>query len=76
MEDPVEQARAEVRAAREAADAAADAAQQALLRYHHVLAEAQRQKILKQSELVDLTGYGREHLRRIARAAGVPSPRA
>lgn len=73
--DAAEQARARVRAARRAAEDAETQAAKARQAYHQVLADEQKAKTLPQSELIDLSGYAREHLRRIARAAGVPPAR-
>ncbi|MFC7344967.1 hypothetical protein [Saccharopolyspora griseoalba] len=76
MEDAAEQARARVRKARRAAEDAEAQAVHARQAYHQVLAKEQEAKTLPQSELIELSGYAREHLRRIARAAGVPSSRS
>lgn len=70
-----EEARAAVRQQRQAVDAAEAAAAQARQQFHELLAVLQGQRILTQSELVDLSGYKREHLRRIARSAGIQSQR-
>ncbi|WP_345368266.1 hypothetical protein [Saccharopolyspora cebuensis] len=71
-----EQARDEIRHARQQLTEAEDAAAQAREDFHSLIAEVMRDRALpRDSELVDLTGYRREHLRRIARAAGVPPRR-
>lgn len=70
-----DQARQDIIRARDDMDEARDAAEQARQRLHKAIADAQRDQTLRVRELVELTGYDREHIRRIARSAGVPSSR-
>lgn len=60
-----EEAREAVRRKRSAVDEANAAAQQARGELHELLADIQDRKLLPQSELKNLAGYEREHLRRI-----------
>lgn len=69
------QARQDIEQAQRAYNDAQATADRARERLHEAIAEAQRSNVLRVRDLVELTGYGREHVRRIARTAGVSSSR-
>lgn len=71
-----EEARTAVRQARQRHEQAEQAAIQEREHFHEVIAKVLAgESPIRVSELEDLTGYRREHLRRIARSAGVPPRR-
>lgn len=65
------EARENLQQARHVYEDALAAEKRAREQFHATIAEVQRDTSLRMAELVTLTGYNREHLRRIARSAGV-----
>lgn len=64
-----------IRQLRQKRERAQRAAEQATDEYHAGIAEMLRTKQLRVTDLVELSGYTREHIRRIARERGVAGPR-